>query len=82
MDTNHFLSLMMGLTVHERENLESIMDGQSSREGLGGVELPLTSLNPQCTPKLPLHPLTTLHLFFFMTISGCFGECHLGSNDQ
>jgi len=43
MDTNHFLSLM-GLMAHMRKNLESIMDGQISREGLGGVELPLAGL--------------------------------------
>jgi len=43
MDTNHFLSLM-GLTTLKRKNLESITDGQNSREVWGGVELPLTSL--------------------------------------
>jgi len=36
MDTNHFYSLMR-LTALEREHLVSIMDGQSSREGLGGL---------------------------------------------
>ncbi len=43
MDTSHFHSLI-GLTVLEKENLESIMDGQSGREDLGGVELPLDGL--------------------------------------
>jgi len=42
MDADHFHCLM-GLAVLEREKLESITDGQGSGEGLGGVELPLSS---------------------------------------
>jgi len=44
MDTDHFHSLM-GLAVLERKKLSTSTDGQgTSRECLGGVELPLASL--------------------------------------
>jgi len=47
---------------------------------LAGYQI-LVGPYPQCTPKLPLHPLTTLHPSFFMTISGCLGYHPLGNND-